>query len=50
MEKKKGDDRPAESSNKDDLKRLGQNAELKEVMMEKDNTIKELKSTIEVNN
>lgn len=26
VEKKKGDDRPHESSNKDDLKRLGQNA------------------------
>lgn len=47
IEKKKGEDR-GEVSNKDDLKKLGQNAELKEVMMEKDGTIKELKSTIEV--
>ena len=31
---------PTQFDNKDDLKKLGQNAELKEVMMEKDNTIK----------
>ena len=33
---------------KDELKKLGQNTELKELLFEKDNTIKELKSTVEV--
>ena len=48
VDKKKGEEK-SESNNKEDLKKLGQNTELKEVMMEKDNTIKEMKSTIEVN-
>ena len=44
--KKSGEDQHAVK--KEDFKKLGQNAELKEVLMEKDNAIKELKSTVEV--
>lgn len=47
IDKKKNEDHDPETK-KDDIRKLSQNAELKEVLTEKDNTIKELKSTVEV--